>query len=133
VVTRSRSWLWWVAGFGGLLLAGPQCVNLFRSTAQIENQSGRPIEAVAIIVSGVPQELGNLPPGKSRFVLLPRRGDATFRLRYTAGGGQFTQCQEYVEDGMYHIRAVIEPNLMAECHSEIQLVSRQFVFWEMLR
>lgn len=133
VVTSSRRWLWWAAGFAGLLLAGLQFINLIRSTAQIENRSRRPIERVAVVVAGVPQELGNLPPGKSRFILLPRRGDSTFRLRYTAGGGQFTQCSEYVQDVMFHIRALIEPNLMAECNSELRVVSREFVFWEMLR
>jgi len=119
--------------FGGLLLAGPQCINLFYSTAQVENQSGRPIEAVAVVVGGVSRELGNLPPGKSRFVLLPGQGDATFRLRYSAGGGQFTQCSEYVEDAQFHVHAVIEPSLMAECHAGLRVFSRKFVLWEMLR
>ncbi len=122
-----------MVGLGGLLLAGPQWINLFRSTAQVINQSGQPIQSVAVVVEGVSQELGSLPPGRSRFVLLPRKGDATFHLRYTAGGGQFTQCSEYVQDDMFHVHAVIQPNLLAECHAELRLVARQLVFWEMMR
>jgi hypothetical protein len=116
----------------GLLLAGAELQNLFWSTARVENLSGRPLERVAVLVDDAVRELGALPPGHARFVVLPRRGDATFRLRFTAGGGEFLQCGESVDGGMYHVRVTVQPSLLADCRAELGPLRRSMVK-EMLR
>ena len=126
-------WLWRVVSFGGLLLAGLQCINLFVSTAQVENKSERPLTRVAVLVDEASVELGDFPPGETRFVFLPRRGDATFRIRFSAGGGEFTQCSEYVEESTYHVYVAVGPDLAADCRAQVRMLSRKFVALEMVR
>ena len=78
-------------------------------------------------------QLGDLLDGASRFHRLPKRGDATLQIRFSAGGGDFTQCSEYEEDAMHHVRITIDGNLMAECRAELDAPFRRIMLLEMIR
>lgn len=123
----------WLAALGVLLPAGVQFQNVFWSTARVENRSGRPLQAVELLVGDAHVLLGNLESGKARFVRLPDRGDATLRVRFGAGHARFTQCAEYLEGEMYHVRVVIEPSLMADCKASLPVLGGTNMLEEMFR
>jgi len=88
---------------------------------------------VTLLVDDTALELGAFSPGQSRFVLLPMRGKATFRIRYSVGGGEFTQCSESIASNRYHVYAAVQPSLMADCHAERRIFARRFVPWALWR
>ncbi len=133
MVAKSRVGGWLAVLVLVLLPAGLQFQNLFWSTARVENHSGRPLSAVELLVDDAQVGLGDMAPNAARFVRLPKRGDATFRVRFSVGTASFTQCSEYVEDQMYHVRVMIESNLMADCRAEMPLFFERNMLSEMLR
>ncbi len=56
--------------------------------------------------------LGTLPPGASRFRVLPQCGDDSVELH---AGGAPTNCRIYVEGELYHVRAWFASATTGEC------------------
>lgn len=116
-----------------LVFIGIQFQNFLWSTARVENHSGRPLARVELRVDDATVQLGDLPDGATRFRRLPKRGDATLQVRFSAGGGDFTRCSEYVEGSMYHVRITIDRNLMADCRAELDAPFRRIMLLEIFR
>jgi hypothetical protein len=72
--------------------------------------------------------VGDLAPGQSRFLWLPRTGNATFFVEFATGGQQRKGCSEYVEGEMYHVRATVSAALAVSCSAELGVFSRVMIF-----
>jgi hypothetical protein len=101
----------------------PNLIWLAYSTARITNTGDEILRSVIVHVDDEQTILGELEPGKSRFIILPNSGDATFKVSYVKGTNTETVCQEYAEGDMYHIETLLSDNKGSKCISTLPLVS----------
>lgn len=75
----------------------PNLIWLVNSTARITNIGENILSSVTVYVDDKKINLGELTSGKSRFILLPKSGDATYKVSYAKGSSAESVCQEYEE------------------------------------
>jgi hypothetical protein len=72
--------------------------------------------------------VGDIYPGRSKFLWLPRGGEATFSVEFSTAGQKHKDCSEYVEGEMYHVRATVSAALAVSCSTELGVFSRMMIF-----
>jgi hypothetical protein len=118
------------AGVGLLLVVfavALQLQHLVCSTARLKNESSQLLSDVLVRVGDAVVPVGDLSPGRSKFVWLPRGGEATFSVEFSSAGQKHRDCSEYVEGEMYHVRATVSSALTLSCSAELGLFSRIMV------
>jgi hypothetical protein len=110
-----------------LILCLPNLLWLSRSTAVVRNESQQTATDVRVNVGSSVLDVGTLPPGASRFLLLPAGGDATLNVMFRMADVDREACREYLEGSMYHVRVIIAPSLQARCETDLPLFSRLLV------
>ncbi|MGB5607130.1 MAG: hypothetical protein WBN51_11460 [Gammaproteobacteria bacterium] len=105
----------------------PNLIWLAKSTARITNGGTVMLSSVIVDVDDKETKLGDLHPGESRFILLPKSGDATYKVNYEKGGYSESVCQEYVESEMYHVETILESSHDSGCAVSLPLFSELFI------
>lgn len=113
--------------FAFFLLA-PNLIWLKNSTSRVLNKDKDTISSVTVHVNEKQTEIGDLLPGESRFIFLPKLGDATYKVTYDDETNSRTICVDYVESEMYHMETVIRSPKISECNSSLPLLSELFIF-----
>lgn len=93
----------------------PNLIWLGYSTARITNGGTDTLITVVVHVDEKETNLGDLPPGKSRFIILPKSGDAGYRISYEIRAHSKSACGEYVEGEMYHVETILESSQGSKC------------------
>ena len=101
-----------------------QLQHLACSTARLKNESSHALSEVSLRVGELIVPVGDISPGGSRFVWLPKRGESTLSVEFSSGGRKYKDCSEYVEGEMYHVRANVSSALALSCRTEIGVFSR---------
>lgn len=115
-----------------IVLAGAaQVQHVLWSTARIENATTTRLDHVTILVDDASLTIGSIPPRRARFVRLPKRGDAAFRVRFAAHETLHEGCSEYVEGEMYHVRVTVSGPFAIVCTTELGLVTKRPMLLEM--
>jgi hypothetical protein len=120
------------AGVIIFLAAGFQLQHLAWSTARIENDSVHRLSGVIVRVDGATVPIGVIPAGGSRFIRLPKRGEASLSVEFSALGEKHQGCAEYVEGEMYHVRLGISPELEVSCIAELGVLTSRIMLFELL-
>jgi hypothetical protein len=115
----------------GTVAAAAQLQHLAWSTARVENASTHPVKGVTLVVDDARVGLGGLSPGRSRFVVLPDRGDASLSVELSALGTVRTGCSEYVQGDMYHVRIRISDAVRISCSTELGIFTTRLMLFEM--
>ena len=110
-----------------LCIFAPNLIWFARSTAHITNGGTVTLSSVTVDVDGKETKLGKLHPGESRFILLPKSGDATYRVNYGKAEYPESVCQEYVESEMYHVETILESSHDSGCAVSLPLLSELFI------
>lgn len=105
----------------------PNLIWLANSTTRITNIGLDILSSVTVYVDDRETNLGELPPGKSRFMFLPKSGDSTYKVSYTNRSSVESVCQEYVEDEMYHVETLLSGTKGSICSVTLPLVSELFI------
>jgi hypothetical protein len=101
-----------------------QLQHLVWSTARLENKSPYLLSDVRVRLDDAMVPDSDISPGRSRFVRLPKRGEATFSVEFSSAGEQHQDCVEYVEGEMYHVRATVSSTLAVSCTAEPGIFGR---------
>ncbi len=107
-----------------IIVLGPNLIWLASSTARVENRTSRGLAGVRLQTGQQDVVIGSVPSGDSRFVFLPVRGESTLQVHYSFNGEDRTGCQEYVEQSMYHVEAVIDADGEIACRTSLALTGR---------
>jgi len=110
-----------------LCIFAPNLIWLAKSTARITNGGTFTLSSVIVYVDDKETKLGELHPGESRFILLPKSGDATYKVTYGKGGFSESVCQEYVESEMYHMETILESSHDSGCAVSLPLFSELII------
>ena len=113
-------------------MIGFQLQHLAWSTARMKNESPHLLSEVLIRVDDATVRIGEVLPGQSRFVRLPKRGDATFSVEFSALGNRHKGCAEYVEGEMYHVRVSVDSALAVSCSTELGVFTHRIMLFELL-
>ncbi|MGB5474255.1 MAG: hypothetical protein WBQ78_12355 [Gammaproteobacteria bacterium] len=105
----------------------PNLIWLANSTARITNGGTDAISSVIVHVDDKKTKLGDLLPGESRFIFLPKSGDATYKVSYGDENNSESVCEEYVEGNMYHMETVLESSQGSGCEVSLPLFSEVFI------
>lgn len=97
------------------------------STARITNGEKYQIRSVIVHVDEIQKDLGDLSPGESRFIFLPKSSDAAFKVSYLRGNNTISFCSEYVEGSMYHLDIDLKGLQDSRCLVSLPIVSELFV------
>lgn len=131
-----RKTLFVSAGLSGALLLVAQLQHLWWSTARVENHSGQTLDGVVAVVENGREtrriELGRLEAGDVRFVRLPKMGEASFSLAFSALPATGNDCRIYVEGDMYNVRATVLPGPRTRCDYGRVLFTWKPILFEML-
>lgn len=125
-----RGALYLTAGLGLPVVAFAvafQLQHLVCSTARLKNESSHLLSDVLVRVGDAVVPVGDISPGRSKFVWLPRGGEATFSVEFSSVGRKHKDCSEYVEGEMYHVRATVSSALGLSCRTELGVFSRIMV------
>ncbi len=123
---------------GGLALLvvpaviGFQLQHLAWSTARVKNESPHLLSEVLVRVDDATVRIGDIAPGRSRFVRLPKRGDATLSVEFSSVGHKRKGCAEYVEGEMYHVRVTVSSALAVSCSTELGVFTHRLMLFELL-
>jgi len=126
-----RGILYLSAGIVLLMLvaaAGFQLQHLAWSTARVKNQSPYLLSEVLVRVDDAIVRIGEISPGRSRFVRLPARGDATLSIEFSSAGHKYKGCTVYVQGDMYHVRVSVPSDLAVSCRPELGVFTRIMLF-----
>lgn len=105
----------------------PNLMWLANSTTRITNAGKNTLSSIIVHVNDSETKLGELHAGNSRFIFLPKVGDATYKVSYRNGPSLEAVCQEYVEGHMYHVETTLTDSQSSECKVSLPLVSELFI------
>jgi hypothetical protein len=111
----------------GICIFAPNLIWLGNSTARITNGGTDTINSVIVHVDDEETRLGDLLPGESRFIFLPKSGDATYKVSYVDENNSPSVCEEYVEDDMYHMETVLDRSQGSGCEVSLPLFSEVLI------
>ena len=102
------------------------------STARIDNMAEEQLSDVRVLIDETVVPVGSIGAKGTRFITLPKKGDATLTIAFTVEGTPHEGCREYVESEMYHVRVSISPTFDIQCSTELGLSTRRLMILEML-
>lgn len=105
----------------------PNLVWLANSTTRITNIGSGVLNSVTVYIDDKETSLGALLPGESRFMLLPKSGDSTYKVDFTNRSSVESVCQEYVEGEMYHVETLLSGTKGSICSVTLPLVSELLI------
>jgi hypothetical protein len=126
-----RRLLYLSSGLVLLAIVAFQLQHLLWSTARLTNDSAYLLSHVLLRVDDATVPVGDIAPGRSRFVRLPQRGDATLSVEFSSNGRSHRACSEYVEGEMYHVRVTISPSLAVACRAQLGVFTNTFMLFEL--
>ena len=101
----------------------PNALWLFRSTCEIRNDGRVALEAIGLRLGGHVMDVGTVPPGAVRMVLLPRVGEGELSVSFRTTSGAHHGCGVYVEGYMYHVAVKLREDAEPECAVSLPLFS----------
>ena len=110
----------------GIIIVGfgvPNLLWLGNSTLRIENNGDELLSSIIVYVDEKETKLSDLKPGQSRFIFLPKSGEATVIITYIVGEKPGTTCHEYIENGMYHVEVDINNLNNGKCKVSLPIAS----------
>jgi len=110
-----------------MILYAPNFIWLVKSTAYISNRSSKALNFLSVHVDDKSVQLGKLMPDETRFIFLPRSGDATFELSYVKGGKLIFSCRQYIESEMYNVKSVINDSDSPDCSTDSPFINELFI------
>ncbi len=115
-----------------LCVGATQYQHMWWSTARIENMADEQLNNVRVSIDDTIVPVGSIGAKGTRFIRLPKKGDATLTIAFTVEGIPYEGCREYVESEMYHVRVSISPTFSIQCSTELGLSTHRLMLLEML-
>jgi len=93
----------------------------------LKNESSHLLSGAVIRVGNGTGSVGDIGPGHSRLVWLPKGGDATFSIEFSSLGRKHSGCSEYVEGEMNMFQLLVDATLEIDCRPELGIFARRMV------
>ncbi len=116
-----------IVGVLAVCVLAPNLIWLANSTTRITNGGVNYLNSVTVYVDDKETKIGGLSSGESRFIFLPKSGDATYKVGYVNGASSESVCQEYVEGEMYHVETLLGGARGSECLVTLPLTSELLI------
>lgn len=126
---RPVLWVSFAVLLAVFLIAAPNALWLSRSSAIVHN-AGPQALILRLAYLDDPErivEVGELPPGASRFLWLDPVGEATLAVHVRDGAGWREHCANYIEQGMYRVAVTARSATDVECGTDLPLFDRLLV------
>ena len=124
---------WWIAlaiFLAAILMVAPNALWLSRSSAVVHNVGAEALTLRLVLLDEATDrviEVGELPPGASRFLWIDPAGEATLTVEVQDGGAWQRHCANYIEQGMYRVEVTVLSAAEVECDTDLPLLDRLLV------
>ena len=124
---------WWTAlaiFLAATMTVAPNALWLSRSSAVIHNVGAEALTLRLVLLDEATDrmiEVGELPPGASRFLWIDPVGEATLVVEVQDGGEWLRHCANYVELGMYRVEVTVRSATEVACDTDLPLLDHLLV------